>query len=269
MSFPQTTPIEALRNGQQIWRLFTPLDSSGDIYESEASARSLVIGPDSDIAQVQATYYDVQNPNLANTVSVSVNKPYVGRLDALVSATYQSGDRARLLLSPLDLVPPPNFRPPGAGADVVEVVVPKIDVLAYLNEVPTYIPPRTNGNWLFETLPAFVSMNPQWFLVPFYGRRFAEITAKSLGIFMQPAVTLTVYGLNFSNILSFVLADDGYQLEQLVLLNFAAPGLGAGITHSTSIVNRSFDYLAIKIDGGGAFPDPASFPVHIVTSDEI
>lgn len=271
MAFPQTTALEASRNGQEVWRLFTPLESSGDIYESELSCRAAVIGPDSDIARANITYYDVQNANQANTASISVNKPYIGRLDALASRTFQTGDQARLLISPLDLVPPPGYRPPSAGAtDPIETVVPNIDLLFYLGEVPGYIGPRSNRVYLFEQLPSFSSLNPQWFLIPFYGRRFAEVTLKSMGFIAQPSVIVRIYGLNFSNILpSAALADNGHQQELLTTRTFLVPALGAGITDSIVISDRAFDYLGIEIDGAAGFPDATSFLTHIVTSDEI
>ncbi len=272
MSFPQTSPVEAMRNGQEFWRLLTPLVSSGDIYEAEVSSRALVIGSDSDIARVNITYYDVQNANIANNASVSVDKPFVGRLDAIASQPYQSGDRARLLISTLDLVPPTGFRPPSAGeGDPVSIVQPYIDLLFYLREQPGFIAPRSNKVHLLEQLPLFTSTNPQWMLVPFYGRRFTEVTIKSLGFVGQPAIDVNVYGINFSNVIADpVLADNGHQQELLGTMSLGAPGLGAGITDSLPITNRAFDYLAIEIDSSGAaFPDASSVVTHIVVSDKI
>lgn len=272
MSYPQTRASDALDTGKQVWRLFTTLTSSGDIYESDLSSRALVIGPDSDIARVQATYYDQDAPNNAGSLSVSVTKPYIGRLDALASKTFKTGERARLFFTSIDLAPPQNFRPPGAGiADVIETVDPKIDLLFYLLEVPGYIAPRSDKSFLFEQLPAFTSLNPQWFLIPFYGRRFADIAIKSLGFLGQPAVTIRVYGINFSNnIASGAAADNGHQEELLQTIAIGAPALGSGLTDTRTVSNRSFDYLAIEIDSAGSpFPDPTSITTHITVSDEI
>lgn len=272
MSYPQSSVVEAIRQGQEYWRLFTPLVSSGDIYEAEVSSRALVIGSDSDIARANVIYYDIQNPNIANCASVSVDKPFLGRMDAIASQTYQSKDRARLLISTLDLMPPLGFRPPSAGDDdPLSIVQPYIDLLFYLGEQPGFIPPRSNKIHLLEQLPAFASTDPQWMLVPFYGRRFAEVTIKSLGLAVQPAFDAKIYGINFSNVIADpALADNGHQQELLGTMSFGVPVLGAGITDSLSITNRAFDYLAIEIDSSGsAFPDAVSVITHIVTSDKI
>jgi hypothetical protein len=271
MSYPQTLVTDAIRGGQEVWRLFTQLGTSGDIYEADASGRALVVGPNSDIARINAVYYDQQNAGLANMLSISTDKPWVGRLDAYVPRKYNSGDQARILLSSIDLVPPPGFVPPSwVAPQPVELVPPFIDLLFYVDEEPSFVPPRADRTHLFEQLPSTAAV-PQWFLVPFYGRRFAEVTGKSLGFALQPAVTLSVYGINFSNVLPNAgLADNGHQQELLGSQGFAAPALGAGITDSVTITNRAFDYLAIEIDNGGvAFPDIVSFITHVTVSDRI
>lgn len=271
MSYPQTSAAQAIRNGQEYWRLFTPLDSSGDIYEAEVSARALVMGPESDISRAEVTYYDAQSANLVNCATISVDKPFIGRLDALASENYQTGDRARLLLSSIDLIPPPGFRPPSAGAtDPLSIIPPNIDLLFYLNEEPTFIAPRANRVHLLEQLPALGSL-PEWYMAPFYGRRFAEVTVKNLGFLPQPAITVNIYGINFSNILADgALGDNGHQQELLATMALGAPALGAGITDSATIVNRAFDYLAVEIDpGGSVFPDIDSVVTHITVSDKI
>lgn len=268
MTFPQTTAVEASRNGQEVWRLFTPLVSSGDIYESELSCRAAVIGPDSDIARASITYYDVQNANQANTASVSVSKPYVGRLDALASRTYPTGDRARLLISPVDLIPPPGFSPPSAGGgDRINIIPPSIDVLFYLGEVPQVISPRVNKTYLLEQLNILTPTDTVWFLLPFYGRRQVRTTFKNLGILSQPAVDVRVYGINFSNVLpSASISDNGHQQVLLGSTTLPVPPLGAG-TMDTLLLDGLFDYLAIEIDPVGNWIVRDSFITHVTLRD--
>ena len=265
MTFPQTTAINALRQGQEYWRLFTPVQT-GDVYEIEINARALVIGPQSDIAEAQIIYPDTQAPNNANVLKIGIDKPHIGRLDALAT-NYESGDLGRLLLSTNDLTPPPGYRPPSAGVgDVVEIIQPRIDVLAYTSNEPVYIPPRVDNVLLFEEVPT-LSGAAMWFIVPFYGRRFAEITIKSLAYIGQPAITVNIAGLNFSNNLGPPVAtDSGHQQEALGLLAFAAPA-GVGITHSLAVVNRSFDALGVQIIPPGPLPATDSIVTHIRTSD--
>ncbi len=269
MAFPQSSAVLAVLNGQEYWRLFTPLVSSGDIYESEQSGRAFVIGPQSDVAQVGVTYFDPQTQTNANCVSISVDKPLIGRLDALGTQQYQSGDQARLLISTNDLLPPPGFRPPSAAVtDTVQTVQPRIDLFQYLSVEPDHIPPRANRVNLFESLPGAATTG-HWFLVPFYGRRFAEVTTKILAPVPDP-VTVDIKGINFSNIItSGVVADPGGGHQEVSLATYVVPGPGLGGTGlgvSASIVDRAFDFLAIKLTFGGGF-GLNSMTLHIVVSD--
>lgn len=268
MSFPQTTAVNAIRNGQDIWRLFTPAESSGDIYEAEVSARSLVVGPDSDIGRYVVNYYDVQNPNIVNMATFSIDKPWIGRLDALPARTYASGDVARLLISTDDLMPPTGFRPPTAAEeDAVEIVQPNFDVLFYLQENPTFIQPRANQIHLFEQLPGPLDKS-NWFLVPFYSRRFGEVTAKNLAFGAAADYTLNVFGINFSNVIAPGVGAPPQVGHQEELLGTATVSVGE--TDSVTITNRGFDYLAVELDPtGGDFSSQSQAIVHITTSDKI
>jgi hypothetical protein len=271
MSFPQTTPVNSVRGGEEYWRLLTPLSSSGDIYEAEVSARAIVVGPDSDISKIDVTYYDVQNPNLANTASVSTDKPFIGRLDAFASENYQSGDRARVLISTSDLLPPAGFRPQGAGvADPLSIIQPNIDLLFYLNEEPTFIAPRTNTTYRTEQNPVDVLAPPNWVMFPFYGRRYANITMKNVLDFVTPTtVVVNVYGINFSNIISDPgLQDNGHQQELLATTTIVPFGV-SGVTQSIQITNRAFDYLALSYDPSVAFPTRTSFVINAEVSDSV
>lgn len=271
MSYPQTQPGTAIQNGQELWRLFTPLESSGDIYESDVSARAVVIGPDSDIARAGITYYDRQSTNIANMATVSVDKPWIGRLDALASQNYQTEDRARILINTEDLIPPAGFTVPLATINAaVEIIVPNIDLLFYLNEEPSFIPQRSNKVYLFENLISADSEDPQWFLVPFYERRLAEITVKMLNFVGTQATTVNIFGLNFSNTLAGPLVDTGHQQLLLGTIDLPQPLAGdVGPTGSFTVTGRSFDYLAISVaqEGEVQFPNINSLSIHIVVSD--
>lgn len=264
MSFPQSTPAQAILAGQEVWRLFTDLESSGDIYEAEVSTRALVIGPESDVSSVQCTYFDPTVSPLTNSVEFSIDKPWIARLDALPGKQYQTGDAARLLFSTTDLLPPPGFRPPSSSPlDPVETVIPNIDLLFYLNEQPNFIAPRSDRVHLFEQLPDFTDANDQWFLVPFYGRHFSEVTCKNL-VGSPTAVTVTIYGINFSNVLvDASLPDNGHQQETLGTYVVAV-----GATDTLATVSRSFDYLAIQLDNGaGSYTNVSSLVTHITVRD--
>lgn len=265
MSFPQTTSVNAIRGGLEIWRLFTEIESSGDIYEADTSARALVIGPDSDVGRVMVTYFDEQAPASANSATLSVTKPWVGRLDAFPARNYASGDAARLLFSLPDLMPPPFFTP--SGAEPFELIQPTLDLLFYIAEEPGFIAPRSDKVFLFEQLQAIAFAS--WYLVPFYGRRSAKFTFKSLGLAAQPAVTVNIYGFNFSNLLGTVLADDGHQRVLIGTVPLAAPALGAGVTGTFDVTDRFYDYLGIQIVPAAPFPSFNSFTTNIAVSDVV
>jgi hypothetical protein len=110
-------------------------------------------------------------------------------------------------------------------------------------------------------------------MFPFYGRRFAEITMKSLGFAGQPPVTVDVWGINFSNNIRdpAIFTDTGHQEDLLATITFAVPAVGAGITKSITVTNRTYDYMAVRyrIFGISAFPSRNSFIIHAVTSDTV
>lgn len=288
MTFPQTSSILALQDSQEYWRLFTTLESAGDIFETESSVRAVVVGPQSDIARARIIYYDKQNPNIANELIVSVDKPFLGRLDALGSLQYQTGDRARLLISSADYGPPPvgtnTFRPPTAPAPVASpadpailIVDPKIDLLFYLENEPAYVPPRVDRVHQFEQV-GNTTGDQQWFLVPFFGRRFFDVCVKSRGITVSmvttPAVDVYVYGINLSWILSDVGlgdGDSGHQQELLGSFHLNAPSAGAGVSDSISLPSRSFDYLAVLVQkpNGVNFPIETAIVTRISVSDKV
>src|SRR5271154_733772 len=93
--------ISAVIRSQQFYRLKEAVESPGSIYEIDESALAIYIGPDSDISEVQVTYFNPDEPLGLETATVSVNGPFVGRLDALLKTTIPStGQPARILLSP-------------------------------------------------------------------------------------------------------------------------------------------------------------------------
>lgn len=278
MSYPQTSPNTSVLSGQDYWRLFTPLASAGDIYESEQSGRGFVIGPDSDIARVKIVYYDIQNPNLANEAIVSIDKPFVGRLDAFGDQTYNTGDQARLFISAEDFVPYLSstsfFAPPTSAGAVVEIVPPSIDLIQYLGEVPAFVPPRSDKVFRFDQLTN-ISNDQQWFLVPFYGRRFFDVGVKTLGFdgSTTPPIDVGVYGINYSpSVGGGVLRDTGVQQEMLDFFSLASPATNAGISEFAAGSSRSFDYLGVMIQkpvGSADYPIETVVSTRITVSDKV
>lgn len=268
MGFPQSKASKATVARQDIWRLSGPLESSGDIYEGDVSATAIAIGPNSDISRMQAVYFDEQAENSTAIGSFSVSRPWTGRIDARNSGQYPSKDKALILLSTQDLVPQSNYRPPSAGVDdVIELMRPCLDVFFYLSALGDVNAERSDKAHLYEQLPDFANANPQWFLVPFYGRRFTEVTLKNLAFVGALDVTAELYGLNMSNVLADPsLTDNG---NQEILLDSKV--ISAGTSETMAVQSRAFDYLGVKLvhGAGAAFVDVNQVVTHITVSDKV
>ena len=210
MTFPIPESSKAVLRAQDLWRVNTVLESSGDIFESEVSGLAFVIGPQSDINQVLISYFDDLEADTINEVLVDVNKPWIGRIDALASTKYSTGDRARIFFTPNVWLPPglqggvegtatdDLFVPPSApsGSNIL-IIPPRIEVLQYLKNTPTIIAPRVDKRYLFESI-TYPFTGVTYYLVPFYGRRFATIQAKTLNLSGAVDMALYVYGYNFT-----------------------------------------------------------------------
>jgi hypothetical protein len=262
MSFPQTQPLVAVQNGQDIWRLKTMINTPGDIYESDISARALVIGPNSDVARMKATYFDPLELDRTNVVEFSVDKPYIARLDARPAESYPTGDAARILFSTADLTFPGGFTPDFVPLRIPfarSIALPSLDVFVYMSEQPQFVAPRVDRAWQFDTSNPGVEQ--LWYLVPFYGRRFLEITiAWAVGGANVPG-RIAVAGINFSNNITNPAS------HQQILLNSAIAPISPFFYVNQ---NLSFDYIGVAIDAGDAQVFTLNqFQGRFITSDRV
>ena len=177
MTFPQTLPGTAVLRGQDLWRLFTQVESSGDIYESEATGLAFAIGPQSDISCVTLTYFRPDTPQTSEILEVTTDRPHIGRIDAR-TAQYTTGDRARILVAPDELIPQESFRPRGfTDGDTLVREPILLDFFQYLTEPPALIPQRTDRLHYYQAITFPDAPNQTvWYLLPYYGRRYASIT---------------------------------------------------------------------------------------------
>ncbi len=175
--------VQAVLRSQEYFRLKRTVVSPGDIYELDESAKTVYMGPDSDIGEVQVTYFNPNEPNALETAIVSVNGPFVGRIDTLPKTTLPStGQPARILISPVDIVDnayvPPNsiayrrFNLPTL-IDLIVAVKP-------LNNVPQV---RADRTLRYPSVPYRRHTNPPAgtdgsteLLIPIYGRRMVTVT---------------------------------------------------------------------------------------------
>jgi hypothetical protein len=202
MSF-QTIASDAVLRSQEIWRLNQTVESSGDIFEQDVSSLAMAIGPDSDFASVKVTYYDPLKTEGSSLrcVSVGVGNPFIGRIDAL-NATLIPGSNikgtksapAKLMISLEDLVDN-SYIPYGAQKTIpgpiivtAEIVraIPKIDLISYITSPRGLLRERPAKQFNFDVIPQpgtwvapidpLTDFDTTYFMVPYYGRRFARAT---------------------------------------------------------------------------------------------
>jgi hypothetical protein len=182
----QNQDIGAVQRGQEFFRLKQELQSPGDIFEINESARAIYIGPDSDVGEVQVTYFNPDEPDSIETANVSVNGPFVGRVDSLpVTVVPSTGQGARILVSPSDIVdatynPGPLFA--GLVAQRTFNIPIFIDLMIALKTLPAIPEVRADRTLRFPQVPFQVSTSlvgsdgSTNVIVPIYGRRMTTIT---------------------------------------------------------------------------------------------
>jgi hypothetical protein len=174
---------EFVRRSQEFFRIKTVLESSGDIFEVDTGLRGFVIGPDSDIAEVIVYHYEPTEPELVQAQTVSINNPFVGRLDALMGIRYPGETPARTLFSVNDIIEQ-NYFPKnmtGTGTLDVKVQVPAIiDVQGYFAE-PSQLPSfRSDKRFRLSRVPPPQGIGTKsFYIIPYYGRRYCSILVRN------------------------------------------------------------------------------------------
>lgn len=272
MTFPQTSPIDATKRGQEYWRLYTTPESSGDIWESDVGARAFTIGAQSDIARAAVTYIDPQGSGGGNQIEFSTLKPLVGRVDAAMDGQYPARIPSvggvpqpypgRLLITLKDLLPPPGWVPAVASGTVfVNVTQPLIDIYQFLSDEPAYFGPRADRYYRYTFgKSALLTFTTLWFAVPFYGRRFAKVTSAIVSG-VATAGQITVYGVNFTTVQDV----PGATINPTIQIAQSAGG-GAAPNQVATAREEAYDYLAVSVVAGG-IGDPVA--ITILLSDEL
>lgn len=200
----------AVRGGQEFFRLFQDLESGGDIYEINTSTKALCVGPQSDLANYTVNFFDSQAPDNIDEINLSINNPVIGRVDALLATKYPtaSGLPARILISPRDLVDnewlPADFvkpiffpLPPTPGDFVAARPRSKIDILSYLKDPPALAPLRDDRLHQFPFVPANASPLRAFYILPYYGRRYGEFSLQNFtGGGEAQTYTINIQGVN-------------------------------------------------------------------------
>jgi len=180
---PSSLPpdVNAVRRSQEYFRLKRPVQSNGDIYELDVSTLAVYIGPDSDIAEVQMTYFNPDEPLDIETAVVSVNGPFVGRVDSLPKTKISStGQNARILLNPVDIIDN-AYIPPDSIALRRFNVPAIIDVIASLKPLPEIPSVRADRTLRYSQVPYDGGANGTTeLIIPIYGRRMVTVTVAAI-----------------------------------------------------------------------------------------
>lgn len=190
--------VQQVLRSQEFFRLKQTLVNQGDIFELEESAKAIYIGPDSDIAEVQITYYNPDAPLNLETAIVAVNGPFVGRVDALNATKVAStGQPARILVAANDIVSNSYASPDSLALRSFNVPA-VIDLMVALKGLPAIPEVRSDRTLRFNQVP--YDTDPSGggddgstdLIVPIYGRRMATVDVIS----KNPDVDITVSLVN-------------------------------------------------------------------------
>jgi hypothetical protein len=243
MTYPQLIASQEVIEGQSFWRLFTELQSSGDIYEVDVSALAFVIGPQSDIARVRVTYYDLTTPSKSSSFVVSLGDPFSGRIDALASVRYPNNVPARTLISPEDII---NRTLTPTGFNILEdnllSIKTRIDVLAYLTP-PSFVPAMRADFTTRGVLPVPASVGigdaSSWLSIPYYKRRGAMLRFRNTD---AAAYTINVVGVSY-------MANAAFAFEEPIATGVALAGNSSALIQVRSNPDGLYDKLIIEVKG--------------------
>lgn len=248
MTYPQPNSDEYAIKGSQFFRLYTPLSSPGDIYQSTQSGHGFAIGPDSDIANVNIGYYDEQVSTRLQSTVISVSRAFVGRIDARLDQKYNPSNRpGKILFSSNDLYDP-NFRPRSAiPADRVLFVAPVLDVIEYFKPIESLTPGRQDKEFVFQNYD--IAAGTLFIVVPYYGRKYCFTQ------FTNREVTPNTFGISTVN---YCISPDGGSNPYHQETTIRAPAAVAGGATVTTLIKAGtqgmFDALVFSISGEGAAP---------------
>lgn len=247
--FPQTKASTRVQRSQDFWRLQTDVLHHGEVYEIDTSAKVFAIGPESDVPRVQLAYFDPQQQGQVSLATVSIEQPFIGRLDALLGETFPAGRVPGQILATPDILLNPNHRSRGITTINESWILPRFDLLGYIRE-PNHLPTKRSdfvhrGNlWVRE--PDSGGTAEHTILVPWYGRRFFEITFQAFDP-QQPTENVEILGATFTR-----LKDGQLSEEQIIAPAVMNVGTGTGelTRHTVKASNDGrHDYIVVRVTG--------------------
>lgn len=249
MSYPQ--PLASLETieGSEFFRINTLLQTGGDAYELDVSAKAFVIGPESDIARARVTYYDPSAPGRSSSFVVSVGDPFVGRIDAFASQKYPVANTpARVIVSLEDLYEP-IWTPSLVAVGIVKVR-PRLDLLAYLSDRASL--PQKRADFVTRgRLTIAAGQTGTFILCPYYGRKYASVIVTNYT--GAAGYTVDISGVNFTtdaNAPVFVGANQKVHQTAIVMGGaIPAPNPSTASFEVKASQDGLFDYLMVGISG--------------------
>ena len=176
---------------------------------------------------------------------VSNEKALIGRLDALASQQYGTGQRARILISPLEQIPQAGiYEPQGfAAPDALVIEDINIDLFQYFPREPAIISERNDRTHYFQAPTLPLASNGIWYVLPFYGRRFASVMlVNESGV----SYTITTFGVTLDN--GTLLGGAANQHPQVTLLGPTAVADGTtDIGTVNAETDGTFDLLVVHV----------------------
>jgi hypothetical protein len=250
MSFPQVVQSSTeILEGQEIFRLKTPLVSSGDVYEMDTSAKAFAIGPDSDVSHVRLTYFDPSQPNRSESLVVSVDSPFLGRVDALASEQYPVLLASAKILVSLEELVNLTWAPDLTSIGYSSIIPPTLDLVCYLATPP--VVPLRRADKFFRGRVGFTT-DRSVLGIPIYGRRYVSVNVGRYYTDAGPP-QMSLQGYN--------LITDAYGVVREQFKSAVAPtnivestaGIGDGA--STTLEYRAslhgyYDYLLVNFAAG-------------------
>lgn len=269
--YPQLPASTEVIEGNEFYRLFTPLQSGGDAYELDVGALAFALGPQSDLSAVRLTYYDPSQPNQINSAVVGIDTPFSGRLDAFASIKIPvANTQARIIVTPEDLWN--NNWYPTILAEDVNYIKPKIDLISYLTP-PIALPMRRADFVERGRLNISVGSTAYRIAVPFYRRKFAEIIIRNNSVGVA-GLTCDIIGVTFTTdgVAPYALGNFIAAETPITTAGAIAAGAGAVTTFQVRASTLGlFDYLMIRINGAvinGAVADAVRYILR-TTDDQI
>ncbi len=296
MSFPQPRSSISVLEGQEFFRLHTELQSNGDIYEIDTSVKGMVIGPNSDIQNVRIYYYDLQAPNQIGTALISVNDPFVTRMNALMANDYPGlGAKARVLVTSDDIIPHVgqtfivSATEPNNTYDLQVWHRPWIDLMSYHRDPPATPATRAENQWQ-ETVVivgrAPASTGVSWYFFPHYRRKYFH--ARFFSNVLTDTYTYNIYGVTLFPFRNFGAIGGGNEFPSVsmnllttgtvparvgtvagkvsaVLYSDRVPDISVPVAHPIGY----YDYICVSLGGEeiGFTGDDTSLGFEVISTD--